>query len=121
MVTSQIVTISYKCTDAEVLACDAELKLCLGNRLVRESQMLQCESCYRAAYGCYADCEKRFSTTFGKSCYDSCTPKYMDACAPQEFQFAPDSGSIRLTLSLPLSVILPFVSTLLITLYSLIG
>lgn len=111
---AQVTKIAYKCTDAEYLSCDNELKICLGNRLVRESQELQCENCYRGAFACYTDCDKRFASTFSKACYETCQPKFVDACAPQEFQFAPDSGSTTLTLSSSLYIIISISSLFII-------
>ncbi len=88
-----LVTAIYKCTEADFLACDAELKLCLANRYVREDIQRQCEQCYTAAYVCQNDCDKRFAPTFGKACADACSPQYAAACNPGEYIFTEESGA----------------------------
>jgi hypothetical protein len=88
----QIITTAYKCTDADFLSCDAELKICLGNRYIREDVERQCLQCYKAAWTCQQDCDKRFAPTFAKTCADTCVPLYGEACNPPAYVFT-ESGA----------------------------
>lgn len=95
-VDAQIISAIYQCTDTDFLACDAELKTCLSNRLSRDSVMVTCESCYKMAWQCYDDC-KKVAPTFPKACVDACSPLYADACAPAQYKFtAARAGSIEI-------------------------